>query len=168
MFLYKTPKSPICFCSSLFIKSFVRSPFSWKRQIFYWALVSALAGFLFGFDTVVISGAEKTIQSLWDLGAGMHGIAMAFCALWHSLRLSFRKLAHRPLLGHQTNSVMHRGALLLISAIGTALAPGVYIFIVARFIGGLGIGISTVAAPLYISEIAPPKFLGTSGGDVPI
>jgi len=48
-----------------------------NRRIFFWSLTSALAGFLFGFDTVVISGAEKTIQSLWSLGDGMHGIAMA-------------------------------------------------------------------------------------------
>ena len=42
-----------------------------------WAITSALAGFLFGFDTVVISGAEQTIQGLWGLSAGVHGIAMA-------------------------------------------------------------------------------------------
>src|SRR5438093_13373723 len=46
------------------------------RRLFYWSLTSALAGFLFGFDTVVISGAEQTIQHLWNLGAGVHGIAM--------------------------------------------------------------------------------------------
>ena len=45
-------------------------------RLFFWALTSALAGFLFGFDTVVISGAEQTIQSLWGLSAGMHGVAM--------------------------------------------------------------------------------------------
>ncbi len=46
-------------------------------RIFFWSLTSALAGFLFGFDTVVISGAEKTIQALWGLSPGLHGIAMA-------------------------------------------------------------------------------------------
>src|SRR6202521_504530 len=44
-------------------------------RIFFWSLTSALAGFLFGFDTVVISGAEKTIQALWGLSPGLHGIA---------------------------------------------------------------------------------------------
>ena len=48
-----------------------------KARIFYWSVTSALAGFLFGFDTVVISGAEQTIQQLWHLSAGMHGVAMA-------------------------------------------------------------------------------------------
>jgi len=48
-----------------------------NARVFFWSLTSALAGFLFGFDTVVISGAEKTIQSLWGLSPGLHGIAMA-------------------------------------------------------------------------------------------
>jgi len=48
-----------------------------KGRILFWSLTSALAGFLFGFDTVVISGAEQKIQSLWGLSAGIHGIAMA-------------------------------------------------------------------------------------------
>ncbi|MDO8834863.1 MAG: MFS transporter, partial [Vicinamibacterales bacterium] len=48
-----------------------------KRGIFFWSLTSALAGFLFGFDTVVISGAEQTIQALWALSPTMHGVAMA-------------------------------------------------------------------------------------------
>src|SRR6195952_6062978 len=46
-------------------------------RIFFWSLTSALAGFLFGFDTVVISGAEQKIQALWGLSAGIHGVAMA-------------------------------------------------------------------------------------------
>ena len=48
-----------------------------KARIFFRSITSALAGFLFGFDTVVISGAEQTIQSLWHLSPGIHGIAMA-------------------------------------------------------------------------------------------
>jgi len=48
-----------------------------KGRLLLWAITSALAGFLFGFDTVVISGAEQTIQGLWGLSAGVHGIAMA-------------------------------------------------------------------------------------------
>src|SRR5215467_1282376 len=48
-----------------------------SSRVFFWALTSALAGFLFGFDTVVISGAEQKIQALWGLTAGVHGLAMA-------------------------------------------------------------------------------------------
>src|SRR5450755_1889897 len=50
---------------------------AFNRRIFFWAIVSALAGFLFGFDTVVISGAEQKIQALWGLSAGIHGIVTA-------------------------------------------------------------------------------------------
>jgi sugar porter (SP) family MFS transporter len=123
-------------------------------RLFYWALTAALAGFLFGFDTVVISGAEQTIQHLWSLSAGMHGIAMG-AALYGTVLGSLvgswpaDRFGRRPTL-------LAIGALFLASAVGCALAPNVSIFIVARLVGGVGIGISTVAAPLYISEIAPP------------
>jgi SP family arabinose:H+ symporter-like MFS transporter len=133
-----------------------------KKQIFFWSLVSALAGFLFGFDTVVISGAEKTIQSLWGLGAGLHGIAMA-SALYGTILGSLLGSWPTDHFGRK-KTLLGIGALYLISAIGTACSPGVYLFIAARFIGGLGIGISTVAAPLYISEIAPPAYRGRLAG----
>ena len=131
-------------------------------RIFIWALTSAMAGFLFGFDTVVISGAEQTIQSLWKLGAGMHGVAMG-SALYGTVLGSViggwptDRFGRRPTL-------LWIGVLYLISAVGTGLAPDVYVFIVARFIGGVGIGISTVAAPLYIAEIAPAEHRGRLAG----
>jgi sugar porter (SP) family MFS transporter len=133
-----------------------------KRQIFFWSLVSALAGFLFGFDTVVISGAEKTIQSLWGLGAGLHGIAIA-SALYGTVVGSLLGSWPTDRFGRK-KTLIWIGVFYLVSAVGTACAQGVYFFIVARFIGGLGIGISTVAAPLYISEIAPPKYRGRLAG----
>ncbi|MDB6018262.1 MAG: xylE [Pedosphaera sp.] len=133
-----------------------------KKQIFFWSLVSALAGFLFGFDTVVISGAEKTIQALWGLGAGLHGIAMA-SALYGTVIGSLLGSWPTDHFGRR-KTLLWIGVLYLISAVGTACAPGVYFFIAARLIGGLGIGISTVAAPLYISEIAPPKYRGRLAG----
>jgi SP family arabinose:H+ symporter-like MFS transporter len=133
-----------------------------KKQIFFWSLVSALAGFLFGFDTVVISGAEKTIQALWGLGAGVHGIAMA-SALYGTVVGSLLGSWPTDRFGRK-KTLLCIGVLYLISAIGTACAPEVYFFIGARFIGGLGIGISTVAAPLYIAEIAPPKYRGRLAG----
>ena len=52
-----------------------------NSKLFLWAVTSALAGFLFGFDTVVISGAEKQIQDVWALSGTMHGIALS-SALW--------------------------------------------------------------------------------------
>jgi sugar porter (SP) family MFS transporter len=133
-----------------------------KTRIFYWSLVSALAGFLFGFDTVVISGAEKTIQALWGLSPGMHGFALG-SALYGTVLGSLLGGWPTDFFGRK-KTLLCIGLLYLVSAIGTACAPGVWFFIAARFLGGLGIGISTIAAPLYISEIAPPKYRGRLAG----
>lgn len=133
-----------------------------KTRIFYWSLVSALAGFLFGFDTVVISGAEQTIQKLWGLTADMQGFAIgsalygtvlgALLGGWPADRFGRKK------------TLLFIGVLYVISAVGCATAGGVVTFVIARILGGFGIGISTVAAPLYISEIAPAKYRGRLAG----
>ena len=133
-----------------------------NARIFFWSLTSALAGFLFGFDTVVISGAEKTIQSLWGLSPGLHGIAMA-SALYGTVVGALAGGWPADRFGRKA-TLLWIGILYLVGAIGSALATNVSIFIVARVIGGLGIGISTVVAPLYISEIAPPKHRGQLAG----
>jgi MFS transporter, SP family, arabinose:H+ symporter len=131
-------------------------------RIIFWAITSALAGFLFGFDTVVISGAEQTIQSLWGLSPGMHGIAMG-SALYGTVIGSLiggwpsDKFGRKPTL-------IFIGVLYLVGAAWSGLATDVYSFIAARVIGGLGIGISTITAPLYISEIAPPAKRGLLTG----
>src|SRR5256714_12406982 len=127
-------------------------------RFFYWALAFALAGFLFGFDTVVISGAEQTIQHLWSLSAGVHGIAMG-AALYGTVLGSLAGSWPADRFGRRP-SLLAIGVLFLASAIGSALASNVTFFIAARFVGGLGIGVSTVAAPMYISEIAPPERRG--------
>ena len=131
-------------------------------RIFFWSLTSALAGFLFGFDTVVISGAEKTIQTLWGLSPGLHGIAMA-SALYGTVVGSLLGGWPADRFGRKA-TLLWIGILYLVGAVGSALAPNVAVFIVARVIGGLGIGISTVVAPMYISEIAPPKHRGRLAG----
>ena len=128
------------------------------RRLFYYSLTSALAGFLFGFDTVVISGAEQTIQHLWGLSPGVHGFAMG-AALYGTVLGSLLGSWPADRFGRRP-TLLAVGALFLVSALASALAPNVELFILARFIGGVGIGISTVAAPLYISEIAPPDRRG--------
>ncbi|HEU5124814.1 MAG TPA: sugar porter family MFS transporter [Verrucomicrobiae bacterium] len=133
-----------------------------KARIFLWSITSALAGFLFGFDTVVISGAEQKIQSLWHLSAGMHGFAMA-AALYGTVLGSLLGGWPTDRFGRKL-TLLWIGVLYVVSALGCGFATGVYSFIAARFIGGLGIGISTVAAPLYISEIAPPTHRGRLAG----
>ncbi|MGA7513700.1 MAG: sugar porter family MFS transporter [Candidatus Sulfotelmatobacter sp.] len=133
-----------------------------NSRIFFWSLTSALAGFLFGFDTVVISGAEKTIQALWGLSPGLHGIAMA-SALYGTVVGALLGGWPADRFGRKA-TLLWIGILYLVGAVGSGLAPNVTVFIIARVIGGLGIGISTVVAPMYISEIAPPKHRGLLAG----
>src|SRR5206468_1934343 len=133
-----------------------------NSRVFFWSLTSALAGFLFGFDTVVISGAEKTIQSLWGLSPGLHGIAMA-SALYGTVVGSLVGSWPADRFGRKATQLWI-GVLYIVGAVGSAIAPSVGVFIVARLIGGLGIGISTVVAPMYIAEIAPPESRGRLAG----
>jgi MFS transporter, SP family, arabinose:H+ symporter len=131
-------------------------------RIFFWSLTSALAGFIFGFDTVVISGAEQKIQTLWGLSPEMHGIAMA-SALYGTVVGSLLGGWPTDRFGRKF-TLLWIGLFYLVSALWSGVAHDVYSFIIARFIGGLGIGISTVAAPLYISEIAPAGHRGRLAG----
>jgi sugar porter (SP) family MFS transporter len=131
-------------------------------RLFFWSLTSALAGFLFGFDTVVISGAEQKIQSLWSLSAGMHGLAMG-SALYGTVVGSMLGAWPADRFGRRA-TLLWVGVLYFVSAVWSGLATGVYTLSLARFIGGVGVGISTVAAPMYISEIAPPAWRGRLAG----
>ena len=133
-----------------------------SSAIFFWSITSALAGFLFGFDTVVISGAEQKIQTLWGLSAGTHGIATA-SALYGTVVGALLGGWPTDRFGRKP-TLLWIGVLYMVSAVWSSLATDVYSFIVARMIGGLGIGISTVAAPLYISEIAPAGYRGRLAG----
>lgn len=133
-----------------------------SARIFFWSLSSALAGFLFGFDTVVISGAEQTIQNLWKLGDGLHGIAMA-SALYGTVIGSLIGGWPTDRFGRRA-TLLWIGILYFVSALWSGIATDVYSFIIARAIGGLGVGICTVAAPLYIAEISPPERRGRLTG----
>jgi MFS transporter, SP family, arabinose:H+ symporter len=127
-------------------------------RIFIWALVSALAGFLFGFDTVVISGAEQTIQTLWGLSAAQHGLAIG-AALYGTVIGALAGAWPADRYGRKP-TLLFVGLLYCVSAAWSGLANDVVSFGIARFLGGLGIGISTVVAPMYITEIAPPAWRG--------
>ena len=137
-------------------------------RIFFWSLTSALAGFLFGFDTVVISGAEKTIQSLWGLSAGLHGIAMASALLWHRGWFAAWGVGRLTDLGAQGYAALDRHSLLCGCSGVRHWRRMLLCSSLARVIGGLGIGISTVVAPMYISEIAPAKHPRTTRGNVSV
>jgi MFS transporter, SP family, arabinose:H+ symporter len=127
-----------------------------------WSLTSALAGFLFGFDTVVVSGAEKDIQSLWHLGAGLHGVAIA-SALYGTVLGALFGAWPADRIGRRRTLILI-GGLYFVGALWSALASSVYGFIAARALGGLGIGMSTVVAPMYIAEISPPDRRGRLTG----
>src|ERR1700722_17236855 len=127
-----------------------------RIRILFWSITSALAGFLFGFDTLVISGAEQTIQKLWNLESWLHGVAMA-SALYGTILGSLLGGWPTDRFGRKA-TLFSIGILYVISAVGCGFAWDVWSLIAARFLGGIGIGVSTVAAPLYISEIAPPAF----------
>jgi MFS transporter, SP family, arabinose:H+ symporter len=129
-----------------------------NARILRWAVTSALAGFLFGFDTVVVSGAEQAIQKLWTLSSLEHGVLLG-AALYGTVIGSVGGgwLADR--FG-RTRVLLVVGVLYTLSAIGCAIASNPPVFLLARLLGGLGIGISTVVAPLYIAEIAPAAWRG--------
>ena len=133
-----------------------------NSRLLLWSIVSALAGFLFGFDTVVISGAEKTIQSLWGLSGSTHGMAMSI-ALWGMVVGSLVGGWPTDRWGRKL-TLIWIGLLFLAGSLGSAFAPEIYTFMVCRFLGGIAVGVSTIAAPLYISEIAPPGRRGRLAG----
>jgi sugar porter (SP) family MFS transporter len=133
-----------------------------NRKLILWSLISALSGFLFGFDTVVISGAEQSVQKLWGLSDAMHGLVMS-SALWGTVLGAILGSFPADKFGRK-QTLVWIGFLYFLSALGSAIAPDPTILMIARFIGGIGIGISTVAGPLYISEISPPKHRGRLTG----
>jgi sugar porter (SP) family MFS transporter len=131
---------------------------STRSYVFLISLVAAMGGFLFGFDTAVISGAEQTIQTLWQLTPGFHGFVVA-TALYGTVLGALLGAIPTDAIGRR-QTLLWVGILYFVSALGSALAPEVYSFMFFRFIGGLGVGTSTIAAPLYISEISPAHSRG--------
>src|SRR3954453_661384 len=130
-----------------------------KNKLLLWSVVAALAGFIFGFDTVVISGANLPIKELWHTTPLFHGFFIMSMALWGTVMGAIFGGIPTEKYGRK-NVLLWIGILFSLSAIGSALAPTPYIFSFFRFIGGLGIGVSSVAAPTYISEISTAKTRG--------
>jgi sugar porter (SP) family MFS transporter len=133
-----------------------------KSKLFQWSIVAALAGFIFGFDTVVISGANLPIKELWHTSPLFHGFFIMSMALWGTLAGSI--FGGIPTEKYGRKKVLFWiGVLFAISAFGSALAQDPYTFSFFRFIGGVGIGVSSVVAPTYISEISTPATRGKLG-----
>jgi len=129
------------------------------NKTWIWSLTVALAGFLFGFDTVVISGANAPIKELWQTSAWFHGVFIMSIALWGTVLGSLAGGIPTKRIGRK-NTLIWVGVLYLVSALGSGLASDPYMFSFFRFLGGVGVGASTVAAPTYISEISTAKNRG--------
>lgn len=130
-----------------------------KNKIIRWSVTVALAGFLFGFDTVVISGANLPIKQLWNTSPFFHGTFIMSMALWGTVFGALLGGIPTDKLGRK-KTLFWIGILYFVSAVGSGLAPDAYTFSFFRFIGGLGVGASSVAAPTYISEITSSKNRG--------
>lgn len=124
-----------------------------KKKIFYWSISVALSGFLFGFDTVVISGANLPIRDLWDTSPLFHGIFIMSMALWGTVIGALFGSYPCDKFGRKKTLIII-GLLFLFSALGSAVAWDPYSFSFFRFIGGVGVGASSVASPTYISEVS--------------
>ena len=129
------------------------------NRLFRWSAVAALAGFIFGFDTVVISGANQPIKDLWHTSKLFHGVFIMSMALWGTVVGALTGGIPSQRYGRK-KVLFWIGVMFAVSALGSALAPNPYIFSFFRFIGGLGIGVSSVVAPTYISEISTPATRG--------
>lgn len=130
-----------------------------NNKLVYWSVVAALAGFLFGFDTVVISGANQPIKEIWHTRDWFHGFFIMSMALWGTVLGALFGGIPTERFGRK-KILFWIGVLYTISALGSGLAPDPYTFSLSRFIGGVGVGISSVAAPAYISEISTARSRG--------
>ena len=127
-------------------------------KVLIWSLIVALGGFLFGFDTAVISGVEEHIQRLFLLTPFWHGFTISSALIGTVIGALIAgtpadKYGRKPIL-------FIIAGLYVLTAVGSALAGNVSLFIVFRFLGGIGVGASSVVAPMYIAEISPAKIRG--------
>ena len=126
------------------------------------ALIAAMGGFLFGFETAVISGAEKTIQKLWDLNSFWQGFTVASSLIGTVIGSI---IVGGPVQQYgRKNTLLTIAILYLLSAIGCSYTSQWIPFIVFRFLGGIAVGASSVVGPMYISEISPASMRGRLAG----
>lgn len=133
-----------------------------ETRVLGWSLIVALGGFLFGFDTAVISGVEKSIQQLFQLNSFWQGITIS-SALTGTVMGALT--AGKPADKYGRRLVLFVVAILYaVSAFGSATTSSHSLFVLFRFLGGLAVGASSVAGPMYISEISPARLRGRMTG----
>jgi sugar porter (SP) family MFS transporter len=121
-------------------------------------IVAALGGFLFGFDTAVISGTTHWLQEIYSLSSFWLGLTVASALIG--------TVVGALIVGRPADRFGRRNLLFVlavfyfVSALGSALAWNWYTFLFFRFLGGLGVGGASVVSPMYIAEISPAKYRG--------
>jgi len=129
-----------------------------NNKVLTWSVIVALGGFLFGFDTAVISGVEQHIQELFQLSSFLHGFTISSALIG---TVTGALISGRPADRYGRKPILFIiAALYVITAVGSALAGNVTTFILFRFLGGIGVGASSVVAPMYIAEISPARIRG--------
>jgi len=129
-----------------------------QRKVILWSVIVAIGGFIFGFDTVVISGAEQAIQKYWGLGSLAHGLTTSIAIVGTVFGAFFGRIPADSL--GRKKSLLIIALIFLFSSIVTSVVTNWYLFMVFRFIGGIGVGASSIIAPIYISEISPAAARG--------
>jgi len=130
------------------------------NNILYWSIAVAVGGFLFGFDTAVISGADQPLQKLWHSSDLFHGALVMSSALWGTVLGALFGGIVCERYGRK-NILITVAILYLLSALGSALASDPYFFALMRLLGGFGVGLSSIVVPAYIAEIAPADRRGS-------
>ena len=122
------------------------------------AIVAALGGLLFGFETAVISGTTEDLERVYDIGGFWLGFTVATALLG---TIVGALVAGKPADRYGRKKVLFAiGVLFVIGALGTGLVTNLWLFMFFRFIGGIGVGVASVVAPIYTAEVAPPKYRG--------
>ena len=129
-----------------------------NKKLALWSITVGLGGLLFGLDVAVISGAEQAIQKLWNLTDWMHGTAIAMALYGTAFGAALGNIPANKIGRRKT--LIWIGVLFFVTSVGASVSSNVNMFMFFRFVSGLSIGASSVVAPVYISEIAPPKYRG--------
>ena len=125
-------------------------------------LIVAFTGFLFSFDSVVISGVNLPLKHLWNTSDWFHGTFIISISLWGTVAGALLGGYPTDALGRKS-TLIGVGLMFTVSALCTALATSPYLFSFFRLIGGLAVGIGSIAAPAYLSEISNAKHRGKLG-----